>query len=522
MKKKIRYNLNKKMVERTVSYIPVRYIIAGLLALIEVLLVIGTVVALCYIVPYFYIAAYLTQIFCVIKIVSSDDNPDYKIPWLLFVLILPIMGFMLYFMFYSRKLKKKYAKRLKYLYGKSYKKDDKEMITRLEKENPEAASQAKMIKNISGAHLFEGTSQKYYSSGESMFKDMLADLKKAEKFIFMEYFIIEEGVFWDSVLSILKEKVACGVEVKVMYDDIGCMNTLSGAYYKKLKKFGIDCVTFSRMKGSADSEFNNRDHKKITIIDGVVGYTGGVNIADEYINEVSRFGYWKDAGLRLEGDAVKEFTNLFLISYGLNEKNIMEERNNRYPDVKKFDNANGIIIPFGDGPRPIYPRRVGKSVINNMVATANDYAYIMTPYLIIDNDLCQTIEDAALRGVDVRIILPHIPDKKIIFSITRSFYDRLMRAGVKIYEYEKGFVHSKVYLVDDIYAMVGTINLDYRSLVHHFENGVWMYKADCIKDIKADFENTFNECIYITDQMKKVGVGTRLFRAIIRIFAPLL
>lgn len=522
MKKKIKYNIYKKEIEKTVTYIPLRYIIAAFLALIEVLLVISSVIVLCYYVPYFYAAAYLTQIFCVIKIVSSDDNPDYKVPWLLFVLILPIVGFMLYFLFYSRKLKKKYAKRLKNLFDKSYKKDDADMIARLEKENPEAASQAKMIKNISGAHLFENTHQKYYSSGESMFKDMLNDLKKAEKFIFIEYFIIEEGHFWNSILDILKLKASQGVEVKVIYDDIGCMKTLSGSYYKKLKKFGIDCVTFSRLKGSADSEFNNRDHKKITVIDGVVGYTGGVNIADEYINHISRFGYWKDAGLRLEGDAVKELTNLFLISYGLNVKNIMEERNNRYPESSKIDNVNGILIPFGDGPRPIYPRRVGKSVINNMLATANKYAYIMTPYLIIDNDLCQTIEDASLRGVDVRIILPHIPDKKIIFSITKSFYDRLMKAGVKIYEYERGFVHSKVYLVDDMYAMVGTINLDYRSLVHHFENGVWMYKTDCIKDIKRDFENSFNECIYITEQMKKVGVGTKLFRAIVKIFAPLL
>ena len=211
-----------------------------------------------------------------------------------------------------------------------------------------------------------------------------------------------------------------------------------------------------------------------------------------------------------------------MIDYGLNIKEIVEERNNRYPQVEKNDNVYGYLIPFGDGPRPIYPRRVGKSVINNMIASANRYAYIMTPYLIIDNDLCQTIEDAALRGVDVRIVLPHIPDKKIVFTITKSFYDRLMKAGVKIYEYEKGFVHAKVYLVDDTYAMVGTINLDYRSLVHHFENGVWMYKTDCIKDIKKDFDETIGKSMRVTDEMKKARIGTKMLRAIVKIFAPLL
>ncbi|MBQ3219726.1 MAG: cardiolipin synthase [Clostridia bacterium] len=522
MKRKIKYNIHKKVVERDISYIPLRYIIAAIISLLEVIIVISAVAVLCYFVPYFYIAAYITQIFCVIKIISSDDNPDYKIPWLLFVLILPIAGFMLYFLFYSRKLKKKYIKRLKYLYDKSYKKDDKELLEELQKENLEATSQAKMILNISGAHLFRNTTQKYYPLGEEMFMDMLADLKRAEKFIFMEYFIIEEGKFWNSILEVLKEKAKNGIEIKVLYDDIGCMNTLPSAYYKKLRKLGIQAIPFSRLKGNADSEFNNRNHRKITVIDGVIGYTGGINIADEYINEIKRFGHWKDTGIRLEGDGVKELTKLFMIDYGLNIKEIVEERNNRYPQVEKNDNVYGYLIPFGDGPRPIYPRRVGKSVINNMIASANRYAYIMTPYLIIDNDLCQTIEDAALRGVDVRIVLPHIPDKKIVFTITKSFYDRLMKAGVKIYEYEKGFVHAKVYLVDDTYAMVGTINLDYRSLVHHFENGVWMYKTDCIKDIKKDFDETIGKSMRVTDEMKKARIGTKMLRAIVKIFAPLL
>lgn len=375
---------------------------------------------------------------------------------------------------------------------------------------------------MSGTHLFNATSQKYFSQGEEMFEAMLIDLKNAEKFIFMEYFIIEEGVFWNSILEILKEKANEGVEVKIVYDDIGCMKTLPGDYYKRLKKFGIEAVPFSRLKGNADSEFNNRNHRKITVIDGVIAYTGGVNIADEYINKTVRFGHWKDTGIRIEGDAVKEFTKLFMIDYGLNVKEIVEERNNRYPETQKNDNVRGYLVPFGDGPRPIYKRCVGKSVINNMLATANRYAFIMTPYLIIDNELCQTIEDASLRGVDVRIIVPHVPDKKIVFSMTKSFYQRLMQAGVKIYEYKPGFIHAKVYLVDDIYAMVGTINLDYRSLVHHFENGLWMYNTESIADIKRDFDQTLEKSIEISPTTNKVGILTKLFRSIVKIFAPLM
>lgn len=522
MKKKNKYHVNKKKIESSNSYIPIRYIFAASISLLEVLLVICTVVALCYFVPFFYLLAYLTQIFCVLNIIASNDNPDYKIPWLLLVIILPIVGFMLYFLFYSRKLKKKYIKRLKYLYEKGYEKDDTLLLSKLGEENEQASSQAKMLMNISGTHLFANTTQKYFKLGEDMFEAMLSDIKKAEKFIFMEYFIIKDGVFWNSILDILKEKAKMGVEIKIVYDDIGCMKTLSGNYYKKLKKMGIDAVSFSRLKGNADSEFNNRNHRKITVIDGKVAYTGGINIGDEYINKLNRFGHWKDTGIRIEGDAVKEFTKLFMIDYGLNVKEIVEERNNRYPDIETFGDEKGFLIPFGDGPRPIYKRYVSKSIIIKMLSSSNRYAYIMTPYLIIDNELCQTIEDAALRGVDVRIIVPHVPDKKLVSLMTKSFYPRLINAGVKILEYKPGFVHAKVYLVDDVYAMVGTINLDYRSLVHHFENGLWMYNTECIKDIKNDFEETFEKCIEFSVEINKPKIYIRVLLAITKIFAPLM
>ena len=521
MKRTYSYFDGNKEVQRQYSYIPFRYIIAVLITLFEVAAVIGSVILLCIYVPYFYILCYITSIACIIKIIASDDNPDYKVPWVLVVLVLPVAGFMLYFMFYSRVLKKKFIKRLNELRQHTYPQNDDVLLGKLQEENPAAAAQARMLVNIADTHIFTNTKQEYFSLGEDMHRRMLEDLEKAEKFIYMEYFIIEEGKFWDSILDILKQKAASGVEVKVLYDDIGCMMTLPGDYHKTLKSYGIEATPFSRLRGNADSEFNNRCHRKITVIDGKVGYTGGVNIADEYINEIVKYGHWKDTGLRLEGEAVWELTKLFLVDFGINVKKMPQTSKELHP-VQPAIKENGYVIPFGDGPHPIYERRVGKSVIQNMLAGATRYAWMTTPYLIIDNDLCTDLENAALRGVDVRIIVPHIPDKKLIFGMTRSFYHRLMAAGVKIYEYEPGFIHAKSYIADDNLAMIGTINLDYRSLVHHFENGVWMCGCNSIKDLKADIEYTFNKSIKVTPEMLKTNLLQRFIRAVVRIFAPML
>lgn len=519
MKKTIMYDVNGEKVQKEINYIPIRYIFAILITLLEVLTILGIVVALCHYVPYFYLACWATEVFCVIHIIASDDNPDYKIPWLLFVLIIPIAGFMLYFLFYSRVLQKKFVKRMEALKGNTY--EHKEgLMDELAEKNPVAASQARMLCHIADTHLFTNTRQEYFPLGEDMVKKLLTDLETAEKFIYMEYFIVEEGIFWDSILDILKKKASEGVEVKVLYDDIGCMMTLPGNYHKILKSYGIDAAPFSRLKGMADSEFNNRSHRKITVIDGKVGYTGGVNIADEYINEVEKFGHWKDTAVRLEGEAVWELTKLFLVDFGINVRKMPKIRQDLYPKQEVYE--PGYLIPFGDGPHPIYEHRVGKSVIQNMLAGATKYAWITSPYLIIDNDLCTDFENAALRGVDVRIIVPHIPDKKLIFAMTRSFYHRLMKAGVKIYEYEPGFIHAKSYLVDDDYAMIGTINLDYRSLVHHFENGVWMYKCEAIRDLKADMIDTLEKSIEVTPDMLKTNLLQRLIYSVVRIFAPMM
>ncbi len=521
MKKQNEPLKGKKKSKKRIKYIPFRYTLAVLISIFEILAIIGIVAFLCYRVPYFYILAIATQVACVIKIISSDDNPDYKVPWLLFVLILPIAGFMLYMMMYSRTLKKKFIKRLKDLDDRMYHRDDRADFKKLEEKDPVASAQAKMLCKISQVSLFKECKLQYFSLGEDMCKSMIEDLRTAKKFIFMEYFIIDEGELWDEILEILRKKVAEGVEIRLIYDDIGCMTTLSGLYFKKLQKYGIDAVPFSLLRGGVDSKFNNRSHRKLTVIDGKVGYTGGINLADEYINAINRFGHWKDVGIRLEGESVWELTRLFLIDYGINVKAIPSARHNYFPQ-NKCEEWEGYIIPFGDGPKPIYKRQVSKSVIQNMLGSATKYVYITTPYLIIDNELCGSIEDCALRGVDVRIILPHIPDKKLVFMMSRSYYPRLIDAGVKIYEYTPGFIHAKTYLADDCYGMVGTSNLDYRSLVHHFENGVWMYNCDVLADIKKDFDETLEKSMQIEKKMLKITPIKRFFRAIVRIFAPLL
>ncbi len=429
---------------------------------------------------------------------------------------------MLYFMFYSRKLKKKFIKRIKDVAQRyEYDYDSTEAVSTLEKEDARALAQARTITSISHSKIFAGTKQKYFPSGEEMWQSMLVDLEAAEHSIFVYYFIIEEGLFWNSILEILKRKASDGVSVKILYDDIGCMSTLPGRYDKQLAKYGIEARIFSKLRGNADSEFNNRSHRKILVIDGKVAYTGGVNIADEYINEKARFGHWKDSAIRLEGHAVYELTHMFICDFAINGKQMPNVQEPLYPHMDK-QTENGYVIPFGDGPRPIYKRNVGKTVIQNMLYSAERYVYMTTPYLIIDNDLCNDIENTALRGVDVRIIVPHIPDKKIVFTITKSYYARLIDAGVKIYEYEPGFIHAKNYVSDDKYAMIGTINLDYRSLVHHFEDGVWMYGTDTVADIKRDVDDIISKSIEIKSEMLKTGFFTRLIRAMVKVFSPML
>lgn len=522
MKKEKNSQKNKRRLpEVTLKFLPFRYVFAFIVTVLKFLIVTGAVVWLSISVKYFYFLVLFAQFVCTVKIISSDTNPDYKVPWLLFVLILPVVGFLLYLIFSSTKLKRKYVRKFKVLKNVDYHKDDGSEFLTLKEENTVAYNQAVLIKKISSANLFRDTETKYFSSGEEYKESLILDLKNAKNFIYLEFFIIKKGKFWKEVYDVLKEKAKNGVEVKIVYDDIGCMLTLPSYYYKTLKKAGIKAIPFSRLKGRLNSEFNNRSHRKIVVIDGLVGYTGGINIGDEYINVKHPYGHWKDCGIRLSGKAVYEFTKLFLIDYQISAKDFDLSKNTHYPPINN-KNQNGYIIPFGDGPKPLYEYDVGKSVIQTMFYSAKKYAFITTPYLIIDNDMCQTIEDMALRGVDVKIIVPKVPDKKLINYLTKSYYSRLMKAGVKIYEYEKGFIHAKSYLIDDEFCLLGTINLDYRSLVHHFENGVWMYKTSCIKDVKEDFIKTLGDSEKVNEKTKKQNVFQKLICALIKVFSPLM
>lgn len=520
MKKKIQVTGSKgNKVEKEINYIPIRFIIVILLALLEIILINAVMILCAWFIPYFYIAIYITVAVVIVTIIGSYENPDYKIPWILFVIILPIVGLMLYFLFHQRKLPKRIVKKYD-KYEHSLNVNDSSTHKVLKDKSPLMSTQANILCDIANTHLYQNTNIEYFDIGEKMHESILNELKKAKKFIFLEYFIIEEGIFWNSIFDILKQKASEGIEVKLVYDDIGCMSTLPGDYYKRLKKYNIKTVLFSKLKGKADGEFNNRSHRKILVIDGLVGFTGGINIADEYINEIEKHGHWKDTGIKLEGEAVKELTKLFLTDYYINKNDEVIDFTKYY--VETTISNDSYVIPFGDGPYPIYQKNVGKTVIMNILNQAKNYVYITTPYLIIDSEFMNAIENAGLRGVDVEIIVPHIPDKKLVFEMTKCNYQQLIKSNIKIYEYTPGFIHAKSYIADDEVGMIGTINLDYRSLTHHFENGVWIYNDDVIKKMKYDFESTRHKSELMNNKKIKNTLFKRFIRSIVRIFSPLL
>ena len=463
----------------------------------------------------------LLYISTILAIVNRNMPPESKVTWLL-IAVVPVFGSLLYLMFGERRLSKKEMKQLENMESMEFREDNsRELRLKLKEENKAVYGMVKSLLSMDhNADLYNGTSSTFFPLGDQMFKQLLEDLRSAKKFIFMEFYIIDEGLMWDSILEILIEKVKEGVEVKLLYDDIGCMATLAGNYTKRLRKLGIDAHKFNKVIPRLTVAYNNRDHRKILVVDGQIGYTGGINLADEYINQIERFGHWKDSAVRIEGRAVKALTRLFLMTWYINQGEI--EDFDKYHMENRAVDGEGLYIPFGSGPKPIYKSQVGKAVYQNMINQATDYVYITTPYLIIDYDLTEDIRNAALRGVDVRIVTPFIPDKKLIQIVTRGAYPDLMEAGVKIYEYLPGFVHSKQVLVDDEIAVVGTINFDYRSLVHHYENAIWMYETPEIPKIRADFDNIFAVSREIKLETFRVAWYQHLVKEIMQLFAPML
>ena len=457
----------------------------------------------------------------ILAIVNRNMPPESKVTWLLFAVV-PVFGFLLYLMFGERRLSKKEIQQLEKMDSMKFREDNSyDLRVELKQENKSAFGIVKSLLSMDhNADVYDGTASQYFPLGEEMFEAMLDDLRSAKKFIFLEFYIIDPGLMWNRVLEILVDKVQQGVEVKLLYDDIGCMATLSGDYTKRLRKMGIDAHKFNKVIPRMTVAYNNRDHRKILVVDGQVGYTGGINLADEYINHIVRFGHWKDGGVRLEGSAVKALTRLFLMNWYINRGEITDF--DRYHFDSQRVEGKGLYIPYGSGPKPIYKEQVGKAVYQNIINQAIDYVYITTPYLIIDYDLTEDIKNAAMRGVDVRIVTPFIPDKKLIQIVTRGAYPDLLEAGVRIYEYTPGFIHSKNVISDDELAVVGTINFDYRSLVHHYENAVLMYQTETIADIKQDFEGLFDVSKEISLETLQNSWYQRLLKEIMQLFAPLL
>ncbi len=437
-------------------------------------------------------------------------------------MLFPIFGLFLYLLFGGNQLNKRQKEKMKNIYYKQlkYKDNHNIVMNELRYENLSAYNQVKYISDYSLSNVCKHTKTTYLSNGKIYFDRLLSAIKMAKKYIFLEYFIIGQGKMWNTILEVLKQKVREGVEVRVIYDDFGCIMTLPNHYDKTLEKEGISVAIFNPFVPNLKSKFNNRDHRKIAIIDGHIAFTGGINLADEYIGEKVRFGHWKDNGIMLEGEAVWNFTVMFLSMWDfIKEEN---EDYEKYRSNYEYEtSSDGFVIPYSDS--PWNNEAVGETVYLNLIGKANRYIYITTPYLVLDNEMITALTMAAKRGVDVRIITPGIPDKKLVNEVTKAYYDVLLENGVKIYEYTKGFIHEKIFVIDDEYATIGTVNLDYRSLYLHFECGVWLYDCSVIFTIKKDFTLTLKECREIKLKKKgKTGWFKYLKRQVLKAFAPLM
>ncbi len=467
-------------------------------------------------------ALVVLSVLAVLWIVGSKSNPGYKIGWIIIVLVLIPFGSLAYLLLGGNRLSAYNQRRLRTMERKMYQNmggecDRSSSLAQLEGED--AGRMARYLEQTSHCPVYGNTHTKYYPLGDDCLEDILSDLRSAERYIFIEYFIIEEGKLWNSVVEILKEKVAQGVEVRVIYDDVGSIFTLPAGYRATLEKLGIHCRVFNRLVPMVSLRQNNRDHRKYMIIDGRVAFTGGINMADEYINAKTKFGHWKDNAIRLEGDAVWSMTVSFLTMWDFTSHE--GEPLAPYRPQPASGGADGYVQPYHDCPWDAEP--VGLTVYLNLINRAKRYVYITTPYLIIDYSLTLALTAAAKSGVDVRIITPHIPDKRTVFEATRAHYEELLEAGVQIFEYEPGFIHGKVCVVDDRCATVGTVNFDYRSMFLHFENGVVLYNTPTVTDIRDDFLDTQTKSLMVTlSDCRGVPLCRRLLRAVLRLFAPLL
>lgn len=454
-----------------------------------------------------------------VRVLNTDDNPSVKLSWCILIGVLPVFGAALYY-YVRLDLGHRIGKRL---VNQSIEEslphvpEQTELYEAIREKDKHFYNLARYFKDNANAAVYSGTDVRYFPLGEDKFEEMLRQMEQAEKFIFLEYFAIGRGDMWGKILDVLRRKAKEGVEVRVLYDGTCAITTLPADYPKQLEKLGIRCAVFSPVRPFVSTHYNFRDHRKILIIDGHTAFTGGVNLEDRYINKEEVFGHWKDTAVMLRGEAARGFTLLFLQLWNATT----HEHNYDAYLASTSVPADGYVIPYGDGPNT--PERVGEMVYLNILNQAKEYVYIMSPYLILDNEMVTALRFAARRGVDVKLILPHIPDKKYAFALAKSHYKELIEAGVKVYEYTPGFVHAKVFLCDDAHAVVGTINLDYRSLYHHYECAAYLYKASALVDIREDFRQTLAKSQQISmEDVKKQSLLSRLMAALLKVLAPLM
>lgn len=466
----------------------------------------------------------LLSIILLFKIINSRSNPIYKIALIIPLLTLPIIGALLYFILDNNKSMKIFKEKVlkEFLTISHYLVQDQNIINELAELDKSIANQSRYILNTSLFPIYKNTVTQYLSPGEVMFKKVIEELRQAKQYIFMEFFILEEGLLWDEILAILVQKVREGVEVRIMYDDMGSIYLLPPGFNQRLASMGIQCIAFNPVSPVLSLRMNNRDHRKIVVIDGRVAFTGGMNLADEYINAYPKYGHWKDAGIMVKGDAAWSFAFMFLHLW-----NATIPTDSDYESYRPLHHnglpfaSDGFVQPYAD--MPLDENLVAENIYLNIINKAKNYVFINTPYLIADNEIMTALCLAARNGVDVRIVTPHRPDKWYVHLVTRSYYPQLIKAGVKIYEYQPGFNHSKTFVADDELATVGSANLDFRSLYLHFECGTWMYKSKAVAQLKEDYLDTLKVCIQIqTEDIAAIKWPTRALQGFMRIFAPLM
>ena len=499
-----------------------RFFIIALLLILQVGLLVAAYFWFTEELPAFLHIQWIFTFIMIIFLFNSSMDSSAKLTWMLIISILPIAGaFMLWW------TQANVGHRMEMKMAEKQIEDTRDaleqpenVILEIEHDGSGTDDLGRFLNRTGCFPIYDRTDVKYFPLGEKKFEAMLEELEKAEKYIFMEYFIVEEGYMWGRILDILIRKAAEGVEVRVMYDGMCEMSTLPANYWKLLEEKGIHARAFSPIKPIVSSHYNYRDHRKILVIDGKVAFNGGVNLADEYINRIERFGHWKDTAVMIKGPAAKSFALMFLQMWNLREDQSDYERWLSLP-TEEVPDAKGYVMPYCDNPLDKF--KVGEAVYIDMLYRATDYVHIMSPYLILDGELETALRFAAQRGVDVRMILPGIPDKKVAYALAKTHYISLMKAGVKVYEYTPGFVHAKVFVSDNIKAVVGTINLDYRSLYHHFECATYMYRTDCVADIEKDFLETLKKCRRVTDEsIKKESAFYRVVGPLAKMISPLM